>query len=329
MMQATKSRHRNDPKAFARVLFCPTTGRRLLRQRKMSSVLMIVTDVFFHQPPQMALIQYDDMVEQISSTVPNPSFCNAVLPRAPEAGSFRLDAHVLNRAYHFLIEVRSPIEDQILRGRIVGECFAQLLYDPCAVWMACNFQMQNTPPVMRNYEEAVQHAESQCRHGEEIHRGDRFPMIAQKCHPRFCRLGTSRCSPHPAQHGSFRNIEAEHLQFAVNARSAPGRVLSNHAKDELTQFRADTFSARTGAMPREPRPIGSESRTVPANNRLRLNENQRRLPSTPEPPQYHPEQSARSRKTRLWMSLPQNRKLLPKRQVFQKQVAAGAKELNC
>ena len=43
-------------------------------------------------------------------------------------------------------------------------------------------------------------------------------------------------------------------------------------------------------MPRKPRPIQLESRLMPANDGLRLDEDQRLLPSRPEPPQHHPEQ---------------------------------------
>ena len=43
--------------------------------------------------------------------------------------------------------------------------------------------VQDSPPVMGNDEEAVENAESQRRLGEEVHRGDGFPMIAQKSRP--------------------------------------------------------------------------------------------------------------------------------------------------
>jgi hypothetical protein len=55
---------------------------------------------------------------------------------------------------------------------------------------------------------------------------------------------------------------------------------------------------------------------MPANNRLRLDENQSSLPSAPNPLQRHPEQSVGSSKPRLRMPPFQNGQLLPKRQVF-------------
>jgi hypothetical protein len=118
------------------------------------------------------------MVEQISPAVTDLALSNSVLPRTPEAGLLRLDAQGLYRAYHFLIEVCSPIEDQVLRGRIVGECFAQLLRDPRTRWIAGNFPVQNASSVMGNDEKAVQHTKGQRGHGEETHRSDGLTMIA-------------------------------------------------------------------------------------------------------------------------------------------------------
>ena len=135
-------------------------------------------------------------------------------------------------------------------------------------------------------------------------------MIAQEGRPSLCRLRATRRSPHPAQDSSLGNIEAKHEQFTVDAGSTASWVLGNHTEDKLAQFYADTFSAYATPMQREPSPIRFESGTVPANNCLRLDENQRPLPPRPEAPQCHPEESVSSSKSWLRMSSIQDRKLL-------------------
>ena len=70
----------------------------------MSPVIVVVTDVFIHQSVQMAFVEYDDIIEQISPAVSDPAFCYAVLPRASEAAPLWLDAETLHRADDFLIE---------------------------------------------------------------------------------------------------------------------------------------------------------------------------------------------------------------------------------
>ena len=130
--------------------------------------------------------------------------------------------------------------------------------------------MKNTPPIVRNDEETVQHSKAQRRHRKEVHRGDGFPMIAQKCHPSLCWLRAPRSSAHPAQDGAFRSIEAKHRQLAMNARSSPAWILGDHVEDELTHFRSDALPARTHMISRESGPIRCESGTMPSHNGLRL-----------------------------------------------------------
>jgi hypothetical protein len=50
------------------------------------------------------------------------------------------------------------------------------------------------------------------------------------------------------QYGSLGNIEARHLQLTVNPWRAQGWVLSNHAKDDFTQFLANALSSHTVPM---------------------------------------------------------------------------------
>jgi hypothetical protein len=49
--------------------------------------------------------------------------------------------------------------------------------------------VKDTPAVMRNDEEAVEHGESERRHGKEVHRDNGFTTVAQKCRPSLRRLG--------------------------------------------------------------------------------------------------------------------------------------------
>jgi hypothetical protein len=76
---------------------------------------------------------------------------------------------------------------------------------------------------MRNHEETVQDTESQCRYREEVHRSNRFSVIIQKGRPALRWFGISWSLPHPTQNSSLRDIEAEHLQFAVKSRRSQVR----------------------------------------------------------------------------------------------------------
>ncbi len=43
-----------------------------------------------------------------------------------------------------------------------------------------DISVQDAPPIMTDAEEAVEHAERNRWHSEEIHGGNRFPMIAKE-----------------------------------------------------------------------------------------------------------------------------------------------------
>jgi len=78
MMQAAEPGHRYNSVINTGILDCFTTGGRSLRQRKMSSVLVVVPDVLVHQAFQMAFVHNNYIVEQIPAAVADPSLGHAV-----------------------------------------------------------------------------------------------------------------------------------------------------------------------------------------------------------------------------------------------------------
>ena len=158
MMQAAKPCHRYDPMVSFGILLCFAASRCSLPLRKMSSVLVVITDVLVHEAFQMPFVENDYRVEQITAAIADPTLCNAFLPWASEAGSLGLDAETLRRVDHFFVELCAAIEDQITRRRVVRKCLAQLLDDPGAGKMLREVAVQDATPVMCNDEEAVQNA---------------------------------------------------------------------------------------------------------------------------------------------------------------------------
>jgi hypothetical protein len=160
------------------------------------------------------------LIEQISPAVSNPAFCYAVLPRASEAAALWLDAETPHRADDFLIEIRGTVEGQIAGCPLVRECFSQLLRDPSTARMPGDVAVNNPSPVMGNHEKTVRDTK-----GHSVKKSitsDHFTVVVQESRPALCRHRTPRDLPHPARDRSIRDVEAEHLQLAMNARSAPG-----------------------------------------------------------------------------------------------------------
>ena len=231
MMQTTKARHRDNVRRKRR-LFCrrSTTGS-LLRQTEMRSVVVVIVEVFGHEAFQVPLIEHNDMIEQFAAATADETFRNTILPRAFEGGAHRLQPDGPDGFPHLGAEDCVAVVDQVFLSCIVRKCFAQLLRNPLAAGMPRDVEVQHTPPVMGNDEETVKNAECERGYSEEIHRGDGLAMIAEKRRPSFGRLRISWRFPHPAEHSSLGNFEAQHLQLTMDARRSPGRVLSNHAED--------------------------------------------------------------------------------------------------
>ena len=55
-----------------------------------------------------------------------------------------------------------------------------LLGDPSARRMLHDVNVQDASPIMTDDEEAIEHAERNRWHREEIHGGNRFPMVAKE-----------------------------------------------------------------------------------------------------------------------------------------------------
>jgi len=147
----------------------------------MRPVVMVVADVLGHEALEMPLIEHDDMIEQVSAAVADEALGDAVLPGTAEVRSLWLDPKALDGTDDFCVEVRAAVEDQILRCFFIWKSLSQLLRNPGTRRMPGDVAVQDAPAVMGDYEEARDHAERQSRDSEEIHRGDHFAMVAQKC----------------------------------------------------------------------------------------------------------------------------------------------------
>src|SRR6266478_2824390 len=94
-----------------------------------------------------------------------------------------------------------------------------------------DIEVENLTTIMTDHEEAVEHAEPGGWNGEKVHRRNGLPMIPKKGQLAFGALGISRHSFHPAGDGSFGNLESQHQQLPVNARSASRRIPGSHPED--------------------------------------------------------------------------------------------------
>ena len=149
--------------------------------------------------------------------------------------------------------------------------------------------MQDPPATVFDDEETVKQPEGYGGHCEEVKRNDHFSMVPQKRKPTLCSIAAAVYSSQVSRHSSFRYDETQFLNFAVDPRRSPCRVLDGHALDEIPDFPVDPRSAttRTGT----PTPVEAKTGTVPADYGFWFHDDENIAPAAPKTSKHRPEES--------------------------------------
>jgi hypothetical protein len=132
---------------------------------------------------------------------------------------------------------------------------------------------------MAHDEKRKQALERQGWNHAKIDRGDGFRVVAQECPP--CLRWRASAPDHVLGDRRFRDLEPKFEQFTMDARRAPQWVLLAHPLDEFAQLTAN--SGPSWPTPRFPAPIGPKPRTMPPQDRVRLNDAGQTEQTWPEP----------------------------------------------
>jgi len=125
--------------------------------------------------------------------------------------------------------------------------------------MLRDVDMQDAPAIVADDKEAVEDAEADRGHGEEVQGRNRFPVIRKKYAPAL-GWGISRNPIHPAGDASLGDSKAQHEQFAMNARRAPGWALCHPPEDQLPNFARQFFPTDRFPRLRDQTPVVENQR---------------------------------------------------------------------
>jgi hypothetical protein len=139
----------------------PSIGRVLI-QRVVYPVIVMVVHVIANQLSQMSFVQRDDVVEDLPPTTADPAFRDPVLPGRLHTRALRPEAGGLQESDHIGIEFRVVVQDDISIRTSLGERFPQLLHDPIGGGMGSDIEVQDLAPPVPDQEEAVQELKGQC-----------------------------------------------------------------------------------------------------------------------------------------------------------------------
>jgi hypothetical protein len=131
--------------------------------------------------------------------------------------------------------------------------------------MCSNSEPQKLPPAMPHNQQAIEQAERDCRHHEQVHRGNPISTVMKERPPSL--RGRNPPPHHIFGHAGLADIDAKLKKLAMDPRCSPQRIGAAHLADKLPYFYRRGRPA--AALLRFPPPIRSKSRTVPTDYGLR------------------------------------------------------------
>jgi hypothetical protein len=131
----------------------------------------------------MSFIECDDLVRELAATTSHPALRGSILPRRSDAPALRFQTGRLQKRDHGGSEFRIAVQDHITVWTSVWKSISQLLHDPLRTRMSSRAAVEDPAVPLLDDQEAVQQLERQRRHGEEIPRDDRLPVILKECKP--------------------------------------------------------------------------------------------------------------------------------------------------
>jgi len=156
--------------------------------------------------------------------------------------------------------------------------------------MLCDIEVQDTPTVVTDDEKAIERAEGDRRNREEVHRGNRLPVITEKGKPAPGRLRISRRPFHATRDRSLRDIKAEHEKLAMDAWRSPRGVLNDHSEDQFLNLLRRLSSPDRPPDLGDQLPVQTESGPEPTHHGFGPDRNEGLLPSGPESTNGDPEE---------------------------------------
>src|ERR1700716_615461 len=131
--------------------------------------------------------------------------------------------------------------------------------------MPSTSEPQKLPPAMTHNQQAIEQPERDCRHHEQVHRGNPISMVTKKRPPSL--RGRNPPPHHIFGHAGLADSDAKLEKLAMDPRCSPQWIGDAHLADKLAYFYRHGRSS--AAVRRFPSPIRSKSRTVPTDYRLR------------------------------------------------------------
>src|SRR5260221_3476992 len=275
----------------------------------MRGYLIIIFQVRQQHMSEVLLSDRNNVVKAFPSDRTDQPFGISILPRGAWRRWSVANAHRSKSSDEDIAIGPIVIADQIVGSPFPAESFRNLICDPFRGRMRCDAEPYDLSSAVPHDQQSIEQTKRDCRHDEQIYRGDPICMIAKECLP---SLGRRAWSPgHILGHTGLPDFDAELEQLSMDPRPSPQRISNAHLVDKLAYVRGYSWSATTTS--RLPAPIRSETRAMPPDDRIRLDDRQRIASlgkQSTEANKYQPIKNTKGLPSRS--GAPQNVDLLPK-----------------
>jgi hypothetical protein len=155
------------------------------------------------------------MIQHLAAATPS-------LPWTAHARANGRETAGLEKPEYISTELRVTVEHDVLVATGKRQSLPQLLDDSIACGMRRGVEMQNSPPIMLDDKEAIEHAERYGWNREEVECGDHFAVIAEEGN-------VSPCPHHNDASAAEDSARRSARKFRIRAR-AIRREYEGHPK---------------------------------------------------------------------------------------------------
>ena len=228
-------------------------------------------EIGFEDPPELSLVQSDDIVQTFPSDRTDHTFDVSILPRRSRGGRHLSDRHRCNVFAESPAVGAVPISNEKPRCRVPWKGLGNLSSRPFRCRVGGDAEMHDAPPFVAQDDKHKEELERDCGNHEEIDRSRTIHVIAEEYLPTL--IGIPGTAGHVLGHRGLTDLEAELQEFPVDARRAPQGIVRAHPPDERPKLAAHL--GPPSARSRLPAPIDPEPLTMPAHQCLRMHNSDR------------------------------------------------------
>ncbi len=271
MVQATQHRHRvYRPPATPGLPRCRLGER--LPEALVWSFPVEIGGVLAQHAPEAALAEDEQAIRALAPHAAQEAFADGVRPRRPKGRTQDRDPGRRCYPREGGPELPVVVANAVLRALAEGGGLPELLSGPGIGRVARHADVDDPPPGQFDDEEGEQRPEEGVRYRQGVAGQGRARRVAQEGHPGLAPWsGRARC-PQVHLDGALGHADTKLAEFAPDPLDTPEGVLRRHLPDQGDGPGGEQQASRPRA--RLPPPERAEPGAMPAQQRLRLDEEQ-------------------------------------------------------